>query len=135
MHELHAKYRDRVGFVTVYVKEAHPEDEWQMDSNEDQGICYMQPTTLAERVTIANDFVAHSKYEIPLYVDGLENRADELYAAWPERLYVIDESGRIAYKGGMGPFGYEPGEVEEWLEARFASETAPALSPSRNAAD
>jgi type I thyroxine 5'-deiodinase len=124
----------------VYVKEAHPEDEWQMDSNEEQGICYAQPTTLAERVTIANDFVKHSKYEIPLFVDDLENRADELYAAWPERLYVIDESGRIAYKGGMGPFGYEPDEVEAWLAARFAepaSSTEPSelVNPSHSAED
>ncbi len=119
MHELHAKYKDRAAFVTIYVKEAHPEDEWQMDSNEEQGICYPQPTTLAERVAIANDFTKHAKYEIPLYVDGIENQADDLYAAWPERLYVIDESGRIAYKGGMGPFEYKPDEVEAWLAARF----------------
>ncbi len=128
----------------MYVKEAHPEDEWQMDSNEEQGICYAQPTTLAERITIANDFVEHSKYEIPLFVDNIENRADELYAAWPERLYVIDESGRIAYKGGMGPFGYEPDELDTWLEARFAAaeplpvesapvESVPELSPSHSA--
>ncbi len=122
----------------MYVKEAHPEDEWQMDSNEEQGICYAQPTTLAERVKIANDFVEHSKYEIPLFVDNIENRADELYAAWPERLYVIDESGRIAYKGGMGPFGYEPDEVEAWLDARFAApettvEPSAELSPWHSA--
>jgi type I thyroxine 5'-deiodinase len=122
----------------VYVKEAHPEDEWQMDSNEEQGICYAQPTTLAERLAIAGDFVKHSKYEIPLFVDNLENRADDLYAAWPERLYVIDESGLIAYKGGMGPFGYEPDEVEAWLAARFAAsdsaaEASAPLNPSHSA--
>ena len=33
----------------------------------------------------------------------------------PERLYVIDEQGKIAYKGKVGPFGYEPDEVEAWL--------------------
>jgi type I thyroxine 5'-deiodinase len=118
MHELQTKYKDRASFVTVYVKEAHPQDEWQMDSNEEQGVCYMQPTTLAERVVIANDFVERAKYEIPLYVDDIENRADDLYAAWPERLYVID-GGRVAYKGGMGPFEYEPDEVEAWLASRF----------------
>lgn len=114
----------------MYVKEAHPEDEWQMDSNEDQGICYAQPTTVAERIAIAKDFVQHSQYQIPLLVDSIDNRADELYAAWPERLYVIDERGQVAYKGKVGPFGYEPDEVEAWLEQRFA---APALNDSRNA--
>lgn len=121
MHELQAKYKDHAQFVTVYVMEAHTQDEWQMDSNEEQGICYMQPKTLDERVAIANDFVKHSTYEIPLYVDGIENRADDLYAAWPERLYVIDETGKVAYKGETGPFGYKPDEVESWLAAKFGA--------------
>lgn len=107
----------------MYVKEAHPLDEWQMDSNEEQGICYAQPKNFEERVAIANDFVKHSKYEIPLVVDPIDNRADELYAGWPERLYVIDESGHIAYKGATGPFGYEPDEVERWLEQHFEAQS------------
>ena len=28
------KYGDRVRFLTLYIKEAHPLDEWQMESNE-----------------------------------------------------------------------------------------------------
>ena len=27
----------------------------------------------------------------------------------PDRLYIIDRSGRVAYKGGRGPFGFKPG--------------------------
>jgi len=41
--------------------------------------------------------------------------AEELYASWPERLYVIGTDGRIAYKGQTGPFGFEPDEVDAWL--------------------
>lgn len=90
-----------------------------MTSNEKEGVCYPQPTTLAERVRVARDFVTAKSWKIPLLVDGIENRADTAYAAWPERLYVVDERGVIAYKGGPGPFGYEPDEVEAWLVARF----------------
>jgi hypothetical protein len=43
------------------------------------------------------------------------------YSAWPERLYVIDESGHIAYRGGMGPFHYKPAEVRDWLAARYGA--------------
>ena len=33
----------------------------------------------------------------------------------PDRLYVVDSRGRIAYKGGRGPFGYKPSELEQAL--------------------
>jgi len=39
----------------------------------------------------------------------------------PERLYIVDESGHIAYRGGMGPFNYKPEEAREWLAARYGA--------------
>jgi alkylhydroperoxidase family enzyme len=33
----------------------------------------------------------------------------------PDRLYVIGSDGRVAYKGGRGPFGFSPGEMEQSL--------------------
>ena len=33
----------------------------------------------------------------------------------PDRMYVIDSAGRVAYKGGRGPFGFKPGEMEQAL--------------------
>jgi hypothetical protein len=87
-----------------------------MTSNETEDVCYRQPRSTAERVAIANDFVKRYAYEIPLLVDRIENPADELYAGWPERLYVILPDGTIAYKGEPGPFGFHPEEVEDWLQ-------------------
>ena len=96
-----------------------------MTANEKEGVCYAQPKTLAQRVAIANDFVHRFHYPIPLAVDPIENPADSVYAGWPERFYIVEESGVIAYKGKTGPFGYHPEEVEAWLARRFGSETAP----------
>jgi type I thyroxine 5'-deiodinase len=90
-----------------------------MDANEEEDVCYPQPRTLEQRLAIANDFVERFDYELPLLVDPIENPAEEAYAGWPERLYVIDEEGTIVYKGEPGPFGYHPDEVEAWLAARF----------------
>jgi hypothetical protein len=90
-----------------------------MDSNEDQGVCYRQPTSLTERVTIARDFVSRFDYKIPMVVDPMDNPAEEAFAGWPERLYVIDESGTVVYKGRVGPMGFDPDELEEWLEQRL----------------
>jgi hypothetical protein len=116
---MHGQYGDRAEFVTVYIKEAHPEDEWQMDSNEEEGVCYPQPKTMEQRLAIANDFVKRFSYPVPLLVDPIDNPANQLYAGWPERFYVIDEQGKIVYKGEPGPFGFHPEEVEEWLAERF----------------
>ena len=88
-----------------------------MDSNEEQGICYPQPKTMEDRLAIARDFVEQSEYSIPLLVDRIENAADEVYAGWPERLYVIDPDGKITYKGKTGPFGFHPDEIEAFLPA------------------
>src|SRR6185436_7704080 len=116
---MHERYGDRADFLTVYVKEAHPEDEWQQDENITEDVCYKQPKTTEQRLAIANDFVGRFKFPIPLLVDPIENPANQVYAGWPERLYVIDEQGRIVYKGETGPSGFHPEEVETWLAKRF----------------
>ena len=88
-----------------------------MPSNEDEGVCYPQPRTLDERLAIARDFAQRHDYQIPMLVDRMDNAADELYAGWPERFYVIDARGTIAYKGETGPFGFDPEAVDAWLTA------------------
>ena len=119
---MYERYGDRVNFLTVYIKEAHPEDEWQMESNEKESVCYPQPKTLSQRVTIAKDFVGRFHYRVPLVVDGMDNQANTLYAGWPERFYIVDERGVILYKGKPGPFGYHPEEIEAWLAQRYPKE-------------
>jgi hypothetical protein len=88
-------------------------------ANLDQGICYLQPKTLAQRIAIAKDFSRRFHYPLPLAVDDMADAAERAYAAWPERLYVIGEGGKILYKGGPGPADYRPEELRAWLDARF----------------
>ena len=90
-----------------------------MKSNVKDDVCYAQPKTLEQRVYIANDFIKRYKYPVPFGIDDMSNAAEGAYAAWPERLYVIDEHGHIAYRGGNGPFKYNPKEVRSWLAARY----------------
>lgn len=116
---MYEQYGSQVNFQTVYIREAHPLDEWQMDSNEKEDVCYRQPKTLSERVLIANDFVKRFGYPIPLAVDNMDDRVEKVYAGWPERFYIIDRNGVIVYKGEPGPFGFHPEEVEGWLAAQY----------------
>jgi hypothetical protein len=121
--QIYEDYKEHADFLTVYVREAHPTDEWQMKSNlkDKDDVCYAQPKTLEQRLTIANDFTKRFKFPLPFGIDDMSNAANDAYAAWPERLYVVDESGHIAYRGGMGPFNYNPAEVREWLAARYGA--------------
>lgn len=50
-----------------------------------------------------------------ILVDNMDNQANKLYAAWPERLYII-QRGKIVYKSGIGPEGYHPEIVEYWIQ-------------------
>jgi Iodothyronine deiodinase len=119
--QIYEDYKDHADFLTVYVREAHPTDEWQMKSNVKDDVCYAQPKTLQQRVAIANDFTKRFKFPLPFGIDDMSNAANEVYAAWPERIYIIDESGHIAYRGGIGPFNYKPAEAREWLAARYGA--------------
>jgi len=90
-----------------------------MKSNVDEGVCYPQPKSLAQRVAVANDFTQRFHFPIPLGVDAMANTADTAYAGWPERVYILDESGKIVYRGGLGPFQFHPEEARAWLEKKF----------------
>lgn len=108
-------------FAIVYIKEAHPDDEWQMDSNLDSKVVFEQPKTFETRLELARTFVDSMKVETDTYVDDIRNTALACYAAWPERIYVIDTDGRILYKGGVGPFYFEPDDLREYLSEMSAS--------------
>jgi hypothetical protein len=74
-----------------------------------------QPKSLAERNKIADTCCSVLKITIPMVVDDMNDRIGHAYSGMPDRLYVIDAQGRIAYKGGRGPFGFRPAEMEQAL--------------------
>jgi hypothetical protein len=132
--QIYEDYKGHADFLTVYVREAHPTDEWQMKSNVKDDVCYAQPKTLEQRVAIANDFTKRFKFPLPFGIDDMSNAASDAYAAWPERIYIIDESGHIAYRGGMGPFNYKPEEARGWLAARYGAVKHQAVKSPADAA-
>lgn len=107
------RYGDRVEFLAVYVREAHPSDGWRMPSNDQAGVAFPQPTNTFDREQIAKKCCATLKVTIPMVVDGIDDRVGHAYSGMPDRLYLIDRQGRVAYKGGRGPFGFKTGELEQ----------------------
>jgi hypothetical protein len=113
---MYAHWKDRVEFVTVYVSEAHPVgDRAATPTNERAGILIKQPATLEERNAVAKRCCAVLHLGSKMVVDEIDNRVSRTYLSTPDRLYVVDRDGKIAYRGGPGPFGFNPSEMEQTL--------------------
>src|SRR5207249_11118661 len=90
------------------------------------------------RVVIDMDFT--ELYKCPLHsdIDDRGNTGDNADTTWPERMYIIDETGHIVERGGLGPFHYKPAEVRQWLAAKYGAvkqgAEAAAASASRASA-
>jgi Iodothyronine deiodinase len=112
---MYRKYGDRAAFFVVYIREAHPSDIWQMAVNEREKVVYQSPQNTKERFDLANVCVKNLGIEMPALVDEFDNSTDAAYTGWPDRLYVIDRDGTIAYKSAPGPFGFKPADMERVL--------------------
>lgn len=86
-----------------------------MASNERAGINFAQPTTFEQRVEVATACQGALKLNMPILVDTLDDEVELAYGAFPDRLYLIDPQGKVAFKSGRGPFGYEPDKLERAL--------------------
>ncbi len=102
-----------------------------MASNDKVGICFAQPRTLDERVEIAGKCQGALEISMPLLVDGVDDRVGHAFSGMPDRLYVIDREGKVAYQGGRGPFGFKPGEMEQALVMLLMDEAAPGKAAAR----
>jgi iodothyronine deiodinase-like protein len=95
--------------------EAHPIDAWTDDDNEKDKISVAGAKTEAERCSTAATCVTKLSIQFPPLVDDINNSTEVAFTGWPDRLYVIDRDGRVAYKSKPGPYGFKPVELAETL--------------------
>jgi hypothetical protein len=55
----------------------------------------------------------------------MKDTANRLYFGWPDRIYIIDGDGKIAYKAGRGPWGFKPADAKKVL-TKLLKEKKPA---------
>ncbi len=108
-------------FLVIYIREAHPDDGW---SFKPKGI--NDPKTIDERRGVAGMCEDQMQYGIRTYVDEMDDAVMIAYAAWPERLYLIGEDGRVVYAGGRGPGGFKPAELKEAIDKLLVEQAQPA---------
>lgn len=126
LRDLYRKYHDRVQFLSIYIREAHPKDGWWLGGgitgmllkirNSKAATDIYDPGSIEERQEIARRCENTLQYDIPTYVDEMDDAVNKAYAAYPTRLYLLGLDGRVVYAGGLGPFGFKPAELQAAIE-------------------
>ena len=120
LHQLWERWQDRVKFVVVYIREAHPEEGWVVTPNRNDEIIVNDPTTTEERVEVAATCVLRLEIRMPVVVDDVDDEIARAYGALPDRLYLIGTDGNVAFQGEPGPWGFAPDALEEAIRATVA---------------
>lgn len=114
---MYQRHREHAAVVFVYIAEAHATDGWQLDANLEDDVLVAQHASLEERFAAARAGVERLGLTLPVVVDGMDDAVSNAFAAWPERIYVVDADGRIAFTGGPGPFEFDPDAAAAVLDA------------------
>ena len=87
-----------------------------MQSNVRDKVVFASPKSFGERQEVAGMCVRKLGIKFPALVDDFSNRGEVEYTGWPDRIYLIDKNGRVAYKSRPGPFGFHPDELKTALQ-------------------
>lgn len=92
-----------------------------MQSNIKENVVFASPRNEEERTNVAGTCVRKLGIEIPAVIDEFGNSTETAYTGWPDRLYIIDANGRVAYKSKPGPFGFHADELKAAIAKLFSS--------------
>ncbi len=109
--EIYNELKEKVVFFCVYIKEAHPLDGWVLPVNTAESIEVQSPSSIEERAQIASACMLRYDFPFTMLIDNINDEAEEKYRSEPDRLYVIDKEGKVAWKSDLGPFYFD---VESW---------------------
>jgi len=121
--ELYEQYHEKIQFVSIYIREAHPVDGWWLGRRLTKNLIRMifgtqasmehyDPKTIEERRAVAGECETALQYGIRTYVDDMDDAVNQVYAGWPTRLYLVGLDGRVVYAGGMGPYDFKPEKLK-----------------------
>jgi hypothetical protein len=110
----------------IYIREAHPVDGWWLGKGvpglimkfyaPKAAMDVYDPITIEERRAVAGECETALQYGIRTYVDDMDDTVSKAYAALPTRLYLVGLEGNVVYTGGLGPYGFKPGELGTAIE-------------------
>ena len=86
LRELHTRYGDRVRFVLINVREAHP------------GAATPQPQTEHQKTEHAVRLKQHHQLSFEVATDDLEGTMHRAFGPRPSSAYLVESSGRIMFR-------------------------------------
>lgn len=107
LERLYQQYKTKAGWYLVYTREVDPADSGNKAN---------QPKTMEELMAAALNLYNDGEIPFPILMDDIDNKTGKAYAAWPERLYVIDKKGKIAYKSKGETKGFDLTEFAQKLK-------------------
>lgn len=114
-------FRERVKVVSVYVREAHP------------GENYPQHLSAEQKMRQASDWVQLDKVPWTVAVDTLDGATHEAYGPLPNSVYLIDRAGHVAFRAlWAGQERLLRGKIEELLKRTTAGEQSVNLGQQEN---
>lgn len=87
-----------------------------MQSNVRDNVLFRSPRDEQERASVAGVCVRKLGIKFPAVIDSFDNHVETAYTGWPDRLYFIQQGGRVAYKSKPGPFGFHPQDLAAALK-------------------
>ena len=129
INQLFARYRGRLDFRLVYIREAHAEDQWRSTINEREGIALAPARDLSEKQAHANLCLRKLNFPFPAIVDGMDTRAEAGYDAWPSRVYLVGRDGRVAFNSRLGELDFDAARLDTAIRATLAGGPGHESSP------
>jgi|RhiMethySRZTD1v2_1073278.scaffolds.fasta_scaffold711441_2 type I thyroxine 5'-deiodinase len=84
------------------------------------GTVMEEPKTLDERIAACRHCMESLKLApMGALIDDVGDSANLAYDAWPDRLFLIDREGRVAFRSPPGPYGFEIGELGKAIAAEL----------------
>lgn len=90
MDQLARAYSGRAQFLFIYAREAHP--DWFPD--------HPAHKSIKQKWQHARDLQERFQSPRTILVDGLDGEVHRLYSGRPNMSWVIDHTGRVAFKAG-----------------------------------
>ena len=121
VERLYHDYKDKVNFVMIYIREAHPDSVIMVKTAE--GGEALQKFTQTDDNELRNQHAETCnrtlKLPFPLLVDTVDNKTNNAYSGWPIRLVIVGTDGRVIDPGAPGPQGFQPDKLQAWLKDLF----------------
>ena len=111
------RFEASADFLILYIEEAHPAGEWQPRANAAKNAQIAQHGSIGERIAAARLCSKELGIRIQIGVDDMKNTANQLFAAWPVRVYILGAQREVLYRGGPGPYDFRMDEARTALEA------------------